>query len=394
MRKTGRIYEELSITPVINALGHPTAIGGNTPSPAVRAAMEDALADYVEMAELMEVVGDRIAKMLGVEAALVTSGAAAALSVGAAACMTGADVKKIEQLPDTTGMPNEFIIQRQLRVIYDRALEIPGGKLVQVGEADGTRPEHIEAAIGPRTAGFHYLAGGLYDDPDKRTDSVHLRDVIRIAHARGLPVVVDAAGQVYPTERLSKWAQMGADLVAYGAKYFGALNSSGILVGKRELVQAARDNSFIGFEAKKIRAFGRPMKLDRQSVVATYVALREWLTMDHEARIHGYERRLAPIQAKLGGLPGVRLARFPEQGLMEGLRVIVDPKAAKMTAQQVVQKLKEGKPKIWVRQFAGDPGSCRARQDTGDDSFIIRIQTVRESDEDIIADRLKALLAR
>ncbi|MBM3945612.1 MAG: hypothetical protein FJ317_09035 [SAR202 cluster bacterium] len=344
--------------------------------------MQDALSDYVEMSELMEAVGERVAEMLGVEAALVTSGAAAALSVGAAAAMAGNDVKKIEQLPDTTGMPNEFIIQRQLRVIYDKAIEIAGGKLVEVGKPDRTTEDDIAAAIGPQTAGIHYLAGGLYDDPDKRTDSVHLRDVVRIAHERGLPVIVDAAGQVYPTERMSKWAQLGADGVAYGAKYFGAVNGSGLLVGKKSFVEAARDNSFIGFEAKKIRSIGRPMKLDRQSVVAVYVALKEWLTMDHESRIMGYERRLKPVREALTGLDGVRLSSFPEGSLMEGLRVTVDAKAAGMSAKDVVERLKAGKPKIWVRE------------DRAPNSFIVRIQTVREGDEAIIADRLREILQR
>ncbi|MDA1189107.1 MAG: hypothetical protein O2854_05450, partial [Chloroflexi bacterium] len=166
MRKTGKLIEELGLTPVINALGHPTTIGGNTPSPSVQAAMQDILTDYVEMGELMEAVGERIAEMLGVEAALVTSGAAAALAVGAAAAMTGNDTAKMEQLPDTTGLPNEFVIQRQLRVIYDKAIEIAGGKLVEVGEEDGTTEEHITSAINSNTAGIHYLAGGLYDNPE------------------------------------------------------------------------------------------------------------------------------------------------------------------------------------------------------------------------------------
>ena len=380
MRKTGKLYDALGLTPVINAYGHPTTIGGNTPSKSVQAAMQDALTDYVEMGELMQTVGDRIAEMLDVEAALVTSGAAAALTVAAAAAMTGDDIAKMERLPDTSGMPRDFIIQRQLRVIYDKSLETAGGRLIQVGEENGTIEEHIVSAIGPNTAGIHYLAGGLYDDPDTRNDSVHIRDIIRIAHDRDLPVIVDAAGQVYPTDRLSKWAQMGADAVAYGAKYFGGVNGSGLLVGKKELIEAARDNSFIGFETKKIRTIGRPMKLDRQSVVAVYVALQEWLSMDHETRIIGYEKQLTPIQESISDIPGVHLAIFPEGGLMEGLRVTVDPRIRGITAQQVIERLNQGKPKILVRV------------DKVPESFIVRIQTVREGDEMIIAERLRGIL--
>ena len=140
---TGRseIMKELGIAPIINAHGHPTTIGGNNPSETVRAAMDDAARDYVKMSELVEVTGDRIAEMLDVPAAMVTPGAAAALALGAAACITRNHPDRMEQIPDTTGMPNEFIIQRQLRVIYDKALTIPGGVLVEVGEEDGTTEE-------------------------------------------------------------------------------------------------------------------------------------------------------------------------------------------------------------------------------------------------------------
>ena len=154
------IFEELGVRPVLNAMGHRTLLGGNTPSESVRALMEEAEEYYVDMGDLMDSVGQRIADMLGVEAALVTSGCAAALAVGAAACMTGSDLTKIDRIPNVSGMPHEFIIQRQLRVKYDRSMTIPGGKLVTVGDREETRAEHIEEAIGPNTAAIHYLASG------------------------------------------------------------------------------------------------------------------------------------------------------------------------------------------------------------------------------------------
>ena len=215
------IFEELGVRPVLNAMGNRTLLGGSTPSAAVRAMMDEAEEDYVHMGDLMDTVGLRIAEMIGAEAALVTSGCSAALAVGAAACMTGNDPEKIDQLPDTTGMPNEFIIQRQLRIKYDRCITIPGGKLVEVGDVEETRPEHIEAAIGPRTAGIHYLA------PGNRPGALPIEEVIRIGQAHNIPVIVDAAGEVYPTDKFGRYVKMGAKLAAYGAKYFGAVNSSG-----------------------------------------------------------------------------------------------------------------------------------------------------------------------
>ena len=311
MAGRSRIMRELGIEPVINAHGHPTTIGGNNPSRAVREAMDDASLDYVRMSDLVEVTGDRIAEMLGVPAAIVTPGCAAALALSAAACITRDHPDRMEQLPDTTGMPNEFIIQRQLRVIYDKALTVPGGVLVEVGDEDGTTEEHIEAAISERTAGIHYLAGGLYEDPglrEERTDIVPFSRLVALARRHGLPLVVDAAGQVYPTERLSLYARGGADLVGYGGKYFEGLNTSGLLVGANpELVRLAYRHSFVGFEYEQKRVFGRSMKMDRQTVIATYVALREWLATDHEARAGGL--RAPPVRDRATGADGHRRHR-------------------------------------------------------------------------------------
>ena len=386
MAGRSRIMRELGIEPIINAHGHPTTIGGNNPSRAVREAMDDASLDYVRMSDLVDVTGARIAEMLGVPAAMVTPGCAAALALSAAACITRDHPDRIEQLPDTAGMPNEFIIQRQLRVIYDKAITIPGGVLVEVGDEDGTTEDHIEAAIGERTAGIHYLAGGLYDDPgerERRTDIVPFTRLIALARRHGLPVVVDAAGQVYPTDRLSLYARGGADLVGYGGKYFEGLNTSGLLVGANEdLVRLAYRHSFIGFEYEHTRVFGRSMKMDRQTVVATYVALREWLATDHEERLAGYERRLSSVvRPALTGLAGVELRDFPEGGLTEGMRVVIDPAASGTTAERVMGSLAEGSPPIHVRT------------DEVPDSFIIRIQTVADGDEAIIAERIRGIIA-
>jgi L-seryl-tRNA(Ser) seleniumtransferase len=385
---TGRseMFAELGLKPIINAHGHPTTIGGNNPSTTVKAAMEDVSGQYVKMSELVEVTGDRIAEMLGVPAAMVTPGCASALALGAAACITRNHPDRMEQIPDTTGMPNEFIIQRQLRVIYDKALTIPGGVLVEVGEDDGTSEAHIEAAITERTAGIHYLAGGLYDDPEERetrSDIVPFRRLVELAHSHDLPLIVDAAGQVYPTERLSLYARGGADLVGYGGKYFEGLNTSGLLLGaNEELVHMAYRHSFIGFEYEQARMFGRSMKMDRQTVIATYVALREWLTTDHEARLTGYEARLdAHVRPVLTALPGVTVSDFPDRGLLEGLRVTVDASVAGMSAADVEHQLAEGSPSIHVRV------------DEVPDSFIIRIQTVDEGDETVIAERIRQIIA-
>ena len=369
------IFEELGVRPVINAQGNRTLLGGGTPAPEIREMMDAAEEYYVNMSELMDAVGERISDMLGVDAALVTSGCSAALAYAAAACMTGDDEGRIERIPDTTGMPNEILIQRQLRVKYDRCMTIPGGRLVEIGDENRTTREQLESAIGENTAGIHYLAPG-----DRNPGALSLETVIEIGHAHDIPIIVDAAGQVYPTDLLSRYVKMGADLVAYGAKYFGAVNSSGLLTGRSDLVNIARSHSFVGFEATPLRSFGRPMKVDRQEVIAVFGALRAWLTMNHEDRIAGYEARVSALRPVLSDLDGIALEDLDDDGPVEGLTIVVDPDVVGMTGADVVEALRDGNPSIWVRE-----------NDAGD-RFSIRLMTLRESDDLLVAERVREIL--
>jgi L-seryl-tRNA(Ser) seleniumtransferase len=254
-------------------------------------------------------------------------------------------------------------------------MTIPGGRLVEIGSDEQTTVDDLEAAIGPQTAAIHYLAPG-----DRSPGALPLETVIDVGHSNRVPIVVDAAGQVYPTDLLSRYVKMGADLVAYGAKYFGSVNSSGILTGNEELVGIARSHSFVGFEASPIRSFGRPMKMDRQEVVAVYGALRAWLTMNHEDRFAAYEARVSTLRSGLSGLGGVSLVDLADDGPLEGLTVIVDPDIVGKTGADVVEDLRNGTPSIWVREF-----------DSGD-RFGIRLLTLTEGAEEIVIDRLREIL--
>ena len=236
-------------------------------------------------------------------------------------------------------------------------------------------PDQLNESIGPNTAAVHYFAPGT-----QHPGALPLEQVIEIAHSRDVPVIVDAAGQVYPTDLLSRYVKMGADLVAYGAKYFGAVNSSGVLTGRKDMVDIARAHSFIGFEASPVRSFGRPMKVDRQEVIAVYGALREWLTMNHEDRIAGYEARVAALRPMLSGIDGITLEDFTPDGPLEGLTVISDSDVTGMTGAEIVEALRDGNPSIWVRE-----------SDLGD-RFAIRMMTLKEGGEEVIADRLKEIL--
>jgi D-glucosaminate-6-phosphate ammonia-lyase len=369
------VFELLGITPVINARGNNTVLGGSTPSARVRRAMQDVERYYVDMEQLLERSGIVIAGLLCAEAAYVTPGAAAALALGTAACMTGADPDKVGRLPDATGMPGTVLIQKGHRYHYDRAVTITGARLVEVGDDNGTTAAQLEAALGATVATVFFPAH-LEGAPG----TLPLREVLAIAHARGIPVLVDAAGRVYPLDQFRSYARDGADLVAFGAKYVGALNASGILCGRADLVKAAALHGFIGFERGAWeKSFGRPLKLDRQTIVAVVTALQEWLEMDHDARLKNYDRRLKAMATELEGAPGVSLSFVHGDGpAPRVLRLAFDPARARHDAAGVANGLLAGTPAVAV----GREG----------DAITINPVTLREEDDGVVASRLGQLL--
>jgi D-glucosaminate-6-phosphate ammonia-lyase len=368
------IYEELGVTPVINARGNNTVLGGSTPSPRVRQAMADAERYYVEMKDLLQRAGERIAELLECEAAYVTPGAAAAMAVGTAACITGNDVEKMARLPHTNGMKNKVLLQTRHHYPYEHVVTIVGTTLVDVGDERGTTREQLEAALDADVATVLYPAH-LESEPGV----LGLDEVLRIAHARGVPVLVDAAGRVYPLDLFKSYTRRGADLVAFGAKYIGAPNSVGILAGKKGLIEAAVPQGFVGFETTGERqTFGRPFKLDRQEVVAVVVALQEWMSMDHESRLITLERRLRVISDRLEGAPGVSTQLLMGDGPhVRVLELSLQP-SARFDPRGLAQALQEESPAIAVRLEQGN--------------VHLNPATLSDGDEEIVAERLARLL--
>lgn len=371
----GSIFTDLGARPVINAGGAYTVLGGSRLSPSVRAAMEDANRRFVDMKGLITSSGRLIANLLDAEAAFVTSGAAAALAVAAAACLTRGHPDYFERLPDTEGIPNEIITQKSTRQKYDRCVTLTGAHLVEIGPPTGTTADELRAAIGPQTAAIHYFVA-FRGEP-----VLPIETVIEIAHERGIPVIVDAAGMTYPVDNLRRYARLGADLVCYAAKYFDAPHSTGLLVGSSEMVDLALINSFIGFETSGYLTIGRPMKVDRQEIVATVVALKEWLTMDHESRLLHYGERAGAILARIRDIPGIEAWRISEREtpipvIRDGVRIrLASPEAA--TA--VMQTLLAGEPSIAVR--------------TEGPAVNVSVAFFDDADLDIVATRLREALS-
>ena len=344
----GAIYKEMGATPVINATGSVTLLGGSTPVAEVKAAMDAADSAFIPLIELEQVAGDRIAEMLGVPAAYITSGAGSALTLMTAAFMAGTDDDKIEQLPDTTGMPNEMLIQTRQRYWYDRCLELAGAKLVEFGDENGTTEDDLRNAISDRTAGVHYV---VYEQMPADPNVLTLEQVIEIAHAAGKPVSVDAAGQIYPLENFGKYVKMGADFQCIAAKYMGAPHSTGFALGTKEVIDAMGHHSFIGYETRRIRGIGRPHKIDRQEIMGVVAAVRRWMTLNHEERLDFAEGQSEAIIRPLKEIPGVtaELNTNIKAHQPFGVFVSVDPDIVGFTNDDLVDKLRDGEPSIWTR---------------------------------------------
>ena len=333
--------------------------------------MERADDAFVPLWDLANNAGDAVAELLGVEAAWITSGAASAITLSAAACIAGDDESRLARLPDTTGMASQILIQKRQRYSYDRALELAGGRIVEVGTEDGATEEQLLAAITPETAAVHYVADMRTVDPGLLT----FEQVLRLAHSRDVPLIVDAASQVYPLDNLSKYAKAGADLVCYGAKYIGSGHSTGFVGGTEEMIAKVRLHSFVAFESLRLRSLGRPHKVDRQEMIGTVAALRDWLTMNHEDRLAGLDARTDTIARHLRGISGLKAtpARDTVGGSSYGLRLELDPAIAGMTLDDLVEALKAGDPPVWTRVLRG--------------AMLISVQCLNEGEDDIIGRR-------
>ena len=349
----GSIYKDLGLQPIINATGSVTALGGSIVADEVREAMDMSNDVYIPMTELEKKVGDEIAKILDVPAAYITSGAGSALTLAAAAFMAGKDDAKIQQLPNTTGMPNKILIQKRQRYWYDRCMEFSGGTLVEIGSEKGTSKEDLINAIDSETACVHYP---VYEQNEVDDSILSLEEVIEITHSKNKPVSVDAAGQIYPLENFGKYVKMGADFQCIAAKYMGAPHSTGIALGTEEVIDSIARHSFVGYESRRIRGIGRPHKIDRQEIIGVYTAVKRWMSLNHEERLSFEETKTLNIINEIKNIEGI------EVNIIEniighqpfGLSLNIDTNIYKTTNEEFVEILKNSNPPIWTRVPDGE----------------------------------------
>lgn len=380
------IYGRLGVKRRINAAGTLTRLGGSLMAPEVLDAMREAAGSSVDIGELQSAASRVIALATGAEAGLVTSGASAALTLAAAACLAGHDIARMARLPDTRDMANEIVMIRTHRNAYDHALRAAGAAIVDVGYNDrgtgagvrGIEAWEIEAAFGARSAAFCFVA---------TAETKHdLPRVIEACGRRRVPVIVDAAAQLPPASNLRAFIEAGADLVIFsGGKAIGGPQSTGILAGKRDLVASAllqqldmdvvpeRWNAPDFVDRAKVpvpphHGIGRGFKVGKEEIVGLLVALKRYANRDEMSRLP--EMRLAAIAKALDPVP----TRITE-GKVSTLEISVPQ------AEQAIAKLAAYDPPVNVGERKADAGI-----------LVVDLQAVRPEDDPILIQALQAAM--
>ena len=372
------IYTELGVEPIINAAGTHTRLGGSVMHPEVTDAMAEASRVFVDIEELHLAAGKRISELIGVEAAHVCGCCAAAIALMAAACMAGSDPAKILQLPDTTGMKNKFVVQRGHRNRFDQALRLAGGRFVEIGPT----VSELESALNEDVAAVSYSFSWFLPD-----DGIPLAEAARTAHEAGVPVIVDAAAQIPPLDSLTRFLCEGADLVAFsGGKALRGPQSSGLVLGRRDLVEACRLNDCPN------HGVGRPMKTGKEDIVGLVKAVELYVNRDHAVEMALWEGRVAHVIDTLSELPHVTAERIMPKGVgmqIPHVAIAWDEASLGLTYGDVVRELRGGRPRIDVtfvtpERYPALPGA----------ELRVGPHMLREGEAVVVDARLRELLAR
>ncbi len=355
------VYTRIGVRPFINCTATYTINGGSQMLPEVIATIEQASYHHVNIDELMEKVGDRLAELLQVGWGIVTAGAAAALTHATAGVLAGTDPEKIQRLPNLEGLKEEVIIPRESRNPYDHAVRTLGVKVIEVGS-----PDELRAAISPHTAMIEVLGNHF------GAAKFDLKDVAPIARQAGVPILVDAAADylIVPNPYLA----LGADLVAYsGGKIIRGPQNAGLLVGRRDLVRAAWANS------SPHHAFGRALKVAKEEIVGMLRAVEAWRTeRDIQADFREWESWYAHITEQITRVPGVHAeVRGPIRGgPFPTLNISWDPAKIGLSGGQIGRMLLDGEPRIMTH--AEGEGH----------SFLIRPVAMKPGEYQVVARRL------
>ena len=355
-------YESIGVRPLINCRGTFTIISGSVILPEVREAIVLASQRYVNIDELMEAVGARIAELMDCEWGLITDGCAAALCQVTAACVAGSDPEKMIRLPDTTGMKNEVIVQTCHRNVYDHAIRMVGVKMIEVD----TKAE-LEAALNDRTAMLF-----VFGDAEER-GQITTKEMADIGHEHGIPTFVDAAAE---RPDVPNWyLEQGADAVAYsGGKCLRGPQASGLVLGRQDLLQAAFLNG------APHHALARPMKAGKEEIMGLLAAVEQWIKRDHKAEWKEWERRLGVITDTVKDFDSVTttIRQRGRSNVAPVLEINWDVETVGISGTGVASQLSAGEPRIELNGNAN--------------GISIMPYMMEEGEDKIVADQLGAIL--
>ncbi|MBB3406696.1 L-seryl-tRNA(Ser) seleniumtransferase [Rhizobium sp. BK316] len=332
------IRTSIGLRPVINVSGTMTSLGASIVVPEAVAAMSSILPQFVEINDLQRKASAVIARLTGGEAGFVTASCSAGISLAVAGAITGNNLLAIEKLPDIVSEKNEVLVQMGHVVSYgapvDQAIRLAGGKVVLVGQATSTHRFHMEHAITEKTAAAVYVVSHHVVD----YGLLNLKEFVEIAHARGVPVIVDAASEY----DLKIFLELGADVALYSGHKFLGGPTSGIVAGKKELVR----NAFL-----QNMGIGRGMKVGKESIFGVMAALEAWEKRDHAGIREREMSYLNLWKQTLDGRPGVTalIEPDPTNNPLDRMRVIIDTDEAHITAWDLADALGRGSPPIIVR---------------------------------------------
>lgn len=336
-------FEKLQLSKVVNAAGKMTYLGSSAVTPSVAALMAEAAQCYVDMASLKQAVNQKASELAGVEAACVTSCAAAGIAISVAAALTGTDLDQIESLPEVKGTKREVILQKGHAVNFGanlaQMIRMTGATVKEIGTVNGVKPYHLEGAITEATAAIVHVVSHHAVSNEMLT----LIEVTEIARRFGIPVIVDAAAEV----DLRMYLNLGADLAIYsGHKAIGG-PTSGLILGRRPLVEACRLQE---------KGFARAMKIGKENIIGLYASLEQYVNESQEEMTTRYEKIITSLEKELAQIPSVQAkVTWDATRPIPRLQVLVLPSAGIM-AKPLIAKLEAHSPSIRTRNHLADQG--------------------------------------
>lgn len=368
------LYRSIGVRPFINGRGTYTVLGGNIELPEVRTAKSLANQMHANVDELTAAVGARLGELTGAEWGMVSAGCAAAMSYATAACVAGGNPDLHVRIPNLAGFAkDEVIIPGHSRNVYDAAIRAVGVRIVEA-----ETPEDLERAIGPRTAMIYIFAG-----PRNESGPMGTEAICTIAGRYQVPVLVDAAAE--GLSRPNIHLQRGATLVAYsGGKFLRGPQSAGILLGRKDLVQAAWVHS------APHHGFARGMKVGREEIVGMLVAIERWFARDHDAEWRDWTARVQHIADRVSAVAGVKAVVRTDPGGRSNRSPAVTVRwfseTVGLTGQDVVARLDAGEPRILINAAGGQSDA------DGNTGVTMVPSTMAPGDERVVADRLVEIL--